>query len=354
MNNHDFINRLTKTGWKAGYGYIINGLLFTIVSWWMVETNFYLVKKNACVEINNSAQVVAINNKTMKDAYNDSINIAYSLNQNPVKESKDNYLSLWAAVLAVIFVVFSIFGVLKLELTKEDIERKYEDLKKEGEDIKNLHKNLNEIIRTSEQHSSLIQKISIHFIASSSDNEESRIRRLEEITCILNCLKDVGSNIDNYELLLSIFSMTIKGRDEESKRMELIINKLLANENGDEKFAVDKTLLLGRAYYRLYTSTDQDNKYKHDSLKMSISAYCSILQTYNLDIIDDDLFKKMELSKISFSNKTQTSSEHKNEINDILYECSRALYDYALNYCDEDFKQIVLKKASNILNKLTK
>ena len=79
-----------------------------------------------------------------------------------------------------------------------------------------------------------------------------------------------------------------------------------------------------------------------------------MLKTDGREIIDDDLYKKMELPKKNISNDIQISSERYNESNDILFALSRALYDYALNYCDENLRQVVLQKASNILDAITK
>lgn len=365
MSNYYFFKRLTKIGWKAGYGYIINGILLSIVLYFMLGTNYYLVKKDDSINVQNKTLLISSNRSIDKNSCNDSINNTYLLQQDPSKESKNNYLSLWAAVLAVIFVVFSIYGVLKLELTKEDIEKKSDSLKKEGdaikkegdnirkegdnirnlrEDIMKLRDNLNELIKKTEEHSSMIQNISVHFIASSSDTEESRIRRIEEISSIFKDLKNDSPEMDNYELLPAIFSMSSKGNSEESKRMELIINELIANENGSEMFVIDKALLLGKAYYRLYKNNNSEK-----DLERSLSIYCSLFSTEGKEI----------LSKLSISMITKYKDyESLNELNYIktkenYYEFCRILYDYALNYCNRELKYYILKQASSILKKIT-
>lgn len=383
-----------KSLWKkirdAGYGFIPMVIVSTICIGWMhyCEGGYYLVKKEHCVAVDDSIMKYSYNVSIKQDS--DSVcnnfvtqNRHFLTQQEPADVSKGSYLSLWAATLAVIFVVFSIFGVLKLEITKGEIDKKLDDLKdlkEEGQtQIKELKKLVkqsqedankskseleklnkksqqdnNELVKRSnelQEYGALLHRMSIHFMASENDNKYTRKRRIEEVSQIMDKLRSKDLNIDNYELLKGIFLMCpIKGcKEEVGDRMELIITCL-----NKDNLTIEKLILLGKSYYRLYTSSGPNNKDKQDRLKMSISVYCAILQTSSKDIIDDELTKMMELPKRILSNVIQLSSEKENEINDILYEFSKALYDYALNYCDEDLKQVVLKKASNILNKLTK
>ncbi len=259
----------------AGFGFIPMVIVSIICIGWMhyCEGGYYLVKKDHCIAINDSAMIFlagsdSANIVSSHYLFGDNSDNSYLLTkQEPKEESKGSYLSLWAATLAVIFVVFSIFGVLKLELTKKDIEEKLDDVKKLEENLSKLNK-----IQTA------YQNYSVQIEASVNDNNIMRETRLHNLVSILD---DYADNIEEeryntiFELYMGILNMKTINENEHERymRAEWILDRI-----DKENYKCEQHLyLLGKCYYYKYKEKGLIKYLEH-----SLDAFCILCQEQNI------------------------------------------------------------------------
>jgi hypothetical protein len=348
--NFKRICRNVKLFWNAGYQFIPILIATSVIFFFMYynENGYYLVKKNHSVAIDSVTIISVEMDSTIvsltNSAEQDSAIVRMLTREAPKDDSKGSYLSLWAAALAVIFVVFSIFGVLKLELTKEDIEKKYETIKNEEKSISKLKKI-----------QKIYQELFLNVNASLDDDDILRDFRIGRLANILDNLKtieaDPGENklIESdkderinsiLDLYMSVLNMKKINERELSKRSDIIIKQseeIKIEELKQDKVKVRLLCLLGMCYYNKYIET-----HNIEDLHHSIDAYCILCQ-------EKEIYDMLNNKKHYF-NYVHLKSEQ----GLYKYELCQILYDYPEEDGDRTKKEYALKCASKIMCNLIK
>lgn len=252
----------------------------------------------------------------------------------------DSVLSLWASVMSIIFVFFSIFGMFKLENTQGKMLEMSKEVNKRFKKMKKLEKDGRIQIRLMNLHSR-------YFVMS---NNFSQIEIEAQRMIVLKKIKDTFNEIskkskDNdsksilYFLLLGIFDLSESLESRGNKRiiMDFIIEKI------DKADTAGKVELLAKTYYMRYNATNVE-----DDLRKALCAYSFLCNRKDilscLSLFDD--IKELHIS-LPFDQQVP--------IQEWKYKLSEMIYIYAKKHADNDKERNdLLMLSSNILNDITR
>jgi len=293
--------------WNAGMGYILVVAITSITCLSMCN-NYYLIQKDHCykaTEIGDS--------------------IEYTLSNHPSVENNSNYLSLWASTLAVVFVVFSIFGVLKLEITKKEIDEKLDKAKELEGNLDKLNK-----IQTA------YQNYTVQIETSVNDNNIMRKIRLHNLVSILD---DYEKNIEEeryntvFELYMGILNMKTINESEHERylRAEWILDRI---DKGDYK-SEQHLYLLGKCYYYKYKGKGVVKDLEH-----SLDAFCILCQEQNI-------YNHWQSHHYKY-----TMAQFNSEM--YLYDLCQALYVYPDTSENHSDREYALDEASRLIENVVK